>query len=108
MRTGSNKNNTTNGMKRMFNENKKAFNNLLIANLIKQYIIFNPGCTAKDISNFFMDYKFSFQVNCTPKKISALIRDYSNPSSNSAYKWFECIEQVKKSGKPHVYYVKGE
>ncbi len=92
----------------MNTKNKKAFNNLLLANLIKQYIIFNQGCTAKDISKFLMEHKFSLQINCTPRKISALIRDYSTPSSNSAYKWFGCIEQVKRAGEPHVYYVKGE
>lgn len=92
----------------MCTENRKAFNNLLIANLIKQYIIFNQGCTAKDISNFFMDHKFSIRGSCDAAKISALIKYYSSPTSTSTYKWFRCVERVKRPGKSNVFYVKEE
>lgn len=71
---------------------------LLMANLIKEYIIFNPGCTAKDISLFFVDHKFSVKSEYTPNDISRLIKHYSNPTSSSVYKWFQGIIVGKKNG----------
>lgn len=79
---------------------------LILAKLIKQYIIFNPGCTAKDISLFFLDHDFGFIGDYTKNDISKILKHYMNPASNTSYKWFSNVE-VSKRNRVNVYYVKG-
>ena len=82
----------------MTNKKLGSKEDLLMANLIKEYILFNPDCTAKDISRFFLDHKFGVKGEYTPSDISRVIKYYSNPKSNSAYKWFQGISVSKKHG----------
>ena len=80
---------------------------LILAKLIKQYIIFNPGCTAKDISLFFLDHEFGLMGDYTKNDISKIIAHYMNPKSNTSYKWFSNVRVTKKN-RINTYTVDGE
>lgn len=81
---------------------------LILAKLIKQYIIFNPGCTAKEISLFFLDHDFGFIGDYTKNDISRIIRHYMNPpTNNTSYKWFSNVHVTKKN-RVNTYTVSGE
>lgn len=59
-----------------------------ILKLIKMYIQFNPGCTARDIALMFTreDYRLHHQL--TVKTIRYLIKTYAG---NTKYSWFNII-----------------
>ena len=59
-----------------------------ILKLIKMYIQFNPGCTARDIALMFTreDYRLHHQL--TVKTIRYLIKTYAG---NGRYSWFNII-----------------
>lgn len=75
---------------------------LMMINLIKLYILFNPRCTAREISRFFSGHGFTVMTEYTPMEVSKLIRYYSSPSCNVTYKWFDGLV-VEKRGNLKYY-----
>lgn len=77
---------------------------LILAKLIKEYILLNPFCTANNMALFFTDNNFGLKGNYNAKEISYVIRKY-NSEMGKAYKWFN-IDVINDEGKANVYVVK--
>lgn len=77
---------------------------LLMAKMIKLYVMHHPNCTAKQISVFFSENKFGIKTNYTAREISKLIKVY-NKTPQNVYKWFN-IEVIHEKGKSLRYVVK--
>lgn len=59
----------------------------VLAKLIKMYVMFNPFCTARDISVFLSDNQFGI-VEVTPLTVSKIITDFNA----KGYHWFDLLK----------------
>lgn len=73
----------------------------VIAKLIKVYVLYNPYCTARDISQFLESEKFGIVSNVTAGDVSNIIRDFNN----KGYGWFDLL-RIEKKGLPSRYMVR--
>lgn len=75
-----------------------------VAKLIKAYILNNPRCTSKMISEWLIENDFGLAYSYSPQKVATLIRELKNNPSHR-FPWFREIEGVKKNNK-FEYYIK--
>lgn len=66
---------------------------LIMAKLIKLYIIKNPDCTSKQMVSFFNENDFGLMKNYSSRQIGVLIKN-----SNKNYKWFNVSIKVGRGG----------
>lgn len=66
---------------------------VIIAKLVKMYILHHPKCTAKDISEYINTHNFGIRRVPNSREIAAIITNY-----NSAFncKWF-CVDVANKN-----------
>lgn len=72
----------------------------IMLKLIKLFLLYNPGSTAKDIAAFFSKHDFGLQRDYAPREISSIIRNCNSMPSN-AYVWLG-IEIASNSPKKYM------
>ena len=73
----------------------------VIAKLIKMYVLYNPYCTARDITLFLESEKFGIVSKLTAVDVSHIIKDFNN----GRYSWFDLL-RIEKKGSPSRYMVR--
>ena len=65
---------------------------VIIAKLIKMYVLHHPKCTARDISDYIDKHNFGIRRSPNAREISGIINNYNNIRDSS---WFN-IEIANK------------
>ncbi len=78
---------------------------LIVARLIKSYIMTHQYCTSRQISRFLMENNFGLKTDYTPICVAKVIR-YLLHSPKHHFTWFKCVDVEKKNGR-NVYFING-